>query len=110
MQPGVVISALWEGEASVDSLKNYFNRDVVIEGQAVFRPSGKLLRIDAQAIEAATANDNFFRTVPTGVAHQDIRRVARLRPTEDSVYARILGRIPAEESDDDFIAAIEAMS
>ena len=110
VRPGLVVSAIWEGEASVDSLKEHFNRDVVIEGQAVFRPSGTLLRIDAQAIAGATAKDDFFRTVPVGVVAQDFVRVARLRPGEDSVYARILGRIPAEESDEEFIAAVEAMS
>ena len=110
VRPGVVVSAIWEGEASVDTLKEYFNSDVVIEGQAVFRPSGALLRVDAQAIAGATSNDDFFRNVPIGVVAQDITRVARLRPGEASAYARILGRIPAEESDDEFIAAVEAMS
>jgi hypothetical protein len=108
--PGLVVSAVWEGEASVDSLKEYFNRDVVIEGQGIFRPSGTLLRIDAQAIAGASSRDDFFRAVPTGVVAQDVARSARLRPGESSVYARILGRIPAEESDDEFIAAVEAMS
>ena len=110
VRPGVVVSAVWEGEASVESLKEYFNSDVVIEGQAAFRPSGTLLRIDAQAIAGATARDDFFRTVPMGVVAQDVPRIARLRPGEGSAYARILGRIPAEESDEEFIAAVEAMS
>jgi len=110
VRPGVVVSAVWEGDASVDSLKEYFNSDVVIEGRAVFRPSGTLLRIDAQAIAGASAKDDFFRTVPAGALAQDFVRAARLRPGEGSVYARILGRIPAEESDDEFIAAVEAMS
>ena len=110
VRPGVVVSAVWEGEASVDTLKEYFNCDVVIEGQAIFRPSGTLLRVDAQAIAGATSKDDFFRAVPTGVVVQDFSRIARLRPGEASAYARILGRIPAEESDDEFIAAVEAMS
>jgi hypothetical protein len=110
VRPGIVVSAVWEGEASVDSLKKYFNEDVVIEGQAVFRPSGTLLRIDTQAIAGASAKDDFFRAVPAGVPAQDLTRFARLRAGEVSAYARILGRIPAEESDDEFIAAVEAMS
>jgi len=107
---GNVVTALWEGDASVEALKDYFNRDVVVEGLAMFRPSGALLRVDASAIAAASARDDFFRTVPSGTLVQDVQRVARLRPGEASVYARILGSIPAEETEEEFASAIEAMS
>ncbi len=110
VRPGVVVSGVWEGEAPVDALREFFNRDVVVEGQAVFRPSGRLLRIDVIAIDAATARDEFFRSIPSNAAIRDEPRSAQLRPGEASVYARILGRIPAEESDEEFIAAVEAMS
>lgn len=105
---GAIVTALWDGD--VEALKDYFNKDVVIEGMAMFRPSGGLLRVDATAIAAASARDEFFRIVPTGVLTQDVLRTARLRPGEKSAYARILGSIPAEETDEEFAAAVEAMS
>lgn len=107
---GNVVTALWEGDTSVEAFKDYFNQDVVIEGMAVFRPSGALLRVDASAIAPASARDDFFRMVPSGDLVQDFQRIARLRPGEKSVYAQILGGIPAEESDEEFTAAVEAMS
>lgn len=107
---GNVVTALWDGDTEVVSLRDYLNRDVVIEGMAVFRPSGGLLRVDASAIAAASAQDNFFRMVPAGALVQDTQRIARLRPGEKSVYARILGSIPAEETEEEFAAAVEAMS
>lgn len=105
---GAIVTALWEGD--IETLKDYFNKDVVIEGMAMFRPSGALLRVDATAIAAASARDEFFRNVPSGVLTQDFLRTARLRPGEKSAYARILGSIPAEETDEEFAAAVEAMS
>lgn len=105
---GAIVTALWDGD--VEALKDYFNKDVVIEGMAMFRPSGGLLRVDATAIAAASARDEFFRIVPTGVLTQDVLRTPRLRPGEKSAYARILGSIPAEETDEEFAAAVEAMS
>ena len=36
-------------------------------------------------------------------------RALRLRPGEASPYSRIFGSIPAEESDEDFLAAVEAL-
>lgn len=110
VKPGVVVSGLWEGDGHVDSLRDYFNRDVVIEGRAVYRPSGSLLRVDVDAIGNATPADEYFRALPSGRAQRNAVRVARLRPGESSPYARILGLIPAEESDEEFLAAVEALS
>jgi hypothetical protein len=109
--PGnAIVTALWEGDQPVESLHGFFNREVVIEGAGVFRPSGSLLRIDADAIAPAGAQDDFFRTVPKAAVERDYRKVARLRRGEPSVYARILGSIPAEESDEEFAAAVEELS
>ena len=104
------MTALWEGAQPVELLRDFFNREVVIEGTGVFRPSGSLLRIDADAIAAAGTHDDFFRTVPKAAVERDCHKLSRLRPGEPSVYARILGSIPAEESDEEFAAAIEELS
>lgn len=110
LQPGAVVTAIWEGDTPLETLTSFFNRDVVIEGLAVFRPSGSLLRVDADAIAAANANDEFFRHLPTGTLTRDFAKLAQLRSGEKSVYERILGSIPGEESDEEFAAAVEALS
>ena len=110
IKSGVVVTAVWEGVLPVEALKDYFNRDVVIEGAGVFRPSGLLLRVDADAIAFAGAQDEFFRQVPEALALPDYSSISRLRPGEKSPFSRILGSIPAEESDEEFAAAVEAMS
>ena len=109
MTPGEFITAVWEGEAAVDSLKDFFNRDVVVEGVGVFRPSGTLLRIDADAVVSASSRDDFFRRVPTAPVVRDYHKQVRLKPGEKSVYAQLLGSIPAEESDEEFNAAVLAL-
>lgn len=104
------VTAVWEGVQSVEALKDFFNRDVVIEGMGVFRPSGSLLRIDADAITLAGVQDEFFRQVPAAMSTPDYQVITRLRPGEKSSFSRILGSIPAEESDEEFAAAVEAFS
>jgi hypothetical protein len=110
VRPGVAVTGLWEGEAAMDSLRDFFNRDVVIEGKAVFRPSGSLLRVDVRAIAAASTADEYFRAVPSASAVVDAAKSARLGSRVSSPYERIFGRIPAEESDEDFLAAIDALT
>ena len=108
VRSGEVVTALWAGAASIDSHREFFNHDVVIE---VFRPSGSLLRIEDDAIARATAQDEFFRELPVAVpATWDPVGSALLRAGEQSGYAEIRGVIPAEESDEEFAAAVEAFS
>jgi hypothetical protein len=106
----VFVTAVWEGVQPVEALKDFFNRDVVIEGAGVFRPSGSLLRIDADAITFAGAQDEFFRQLPAAMNTPDYQVITRLRPGEKSPFGRILDSIPAEESDEEFAAAVEAFS
>ncbi len=107
---GGIVTALWEGEESLEQFTSHFNKDVVCEGLGIFRPSGSLLRIDADAIAPATERDDSFRHLPVAVAKVDVARAARLRSGEPSAYASFLGSIPPEETDDEFSAAVEALS
>lgn len=107
---GAVVTALWQGAEALESLATLFNRDVLCEGSGVFRPSGTLLRIDAEALAPAEGQVDAFRTVPIAVPRSDVSRAARARQAEPTPYASFLGSIPGEESDEDFARAIEAMS
>jgi hypothetical protein len=107
---GPVVAALWEGKESIDELAALFNRDVVCEGTAVFRPSGSLLRVDIDAIALATARDVAFAYVPQAIPMADLARSMRLRPNDAPTYSTFLGSVPAEESDDSFATAVKAMS
>jgi len=110
VRPGQYVMARWEGLEPIDSFRELFNREIIVEGAGIFRPSGGLLRIDADAIELASPSDESFRQVPVAQPRKDFQRLARLKPHEESAYARLLGSIPAEESDEEFTAAVEALS
>ena len=110
LSSGTTVTALWDGKEPIDELRSMFNRDVVCEGMGVFRPSGSLLRIDADAIAPATKSDDFFRQVPIAVARTDHARDLRLRAGEPAAYAAFLGSVPGEETDEEFAAAIEELS
>lgn len=79
VRPSEIVTALWDGEEPVETLREFFNRDVVVEGVGVFRPSGSLLRVDADAIVLASSQDEFFRRVPSAAAKRDYHKLARSR-------------------------------
>lgn len=110
LRPGEIVTALWTGEGDIEQFKSLFNADVVLEGTGVFRPSGTLLRVEADAVAPATTHDEFFREVPKSLELPDYDSVLKVRTGERSAYHRILGVIPAEESDEEFAAAVEAFS
>jgi hypothetical protein len=58
----------------------------------------------------ASTQDEFFRELPKSLETPDYGSLLRVRPGERSAYHRVLGVIPAEESDEEFAAAIEAFS
>jgi hypothetical protein len=109
VRPGEIVTALWEGEEPVETLREFFNKDVVVEGLGVFRPSGSLLRVDADAIDLASSQDEFFRRVPSGVVQRDYQKLARLKAGEKSAYAQLRGWLPGDESDEEFDAAVVAL-
>ena len=109
VRPGELLTARWEGDTSIDGLHELLNQTVVIEGTGIFRPSGSLLRVDADAIARATQEDEFFRALPFATRDRDVAKLARLRPGEASVYARIKGSLAGDESDEEFEAALAAL-
>lgn len=108
-RPGELVTARWEGSEPIQSLHNLFDHQVVVEGTGIFRPSGSLLRIDADAIAIATGADEFFRKMPVAAGERDYARLARLKPGEPSVYARLRGSLAGDESDEDFEAGLAAL-
>jgi hypothetical protein len=107
LEDGSLVTALWNAD-DFAGLANFLDKEVTIEGQAVFRPSGKLLRIDADAISPATAGDAYFSTMPLpGVV--DYAALARTRPGVYP-YKELFGMIPGDESDEEFLKLIESMS
>lgn len=103
---GQVVTGLWEGDGHIDSLAHWFNRDVALEGRGVFKPSGALLRIDADHISPARLQDDLFRKVPTGETTRDYRRLAQLRPGEPSAYSRLIKSVDIDVTDEEFESAL----
>jgi hypothetical protein len=87
-----------------DLLQQYFGKEITIFGKAVYRPSGTLLRIDAQEILDTVEGRSAFSVVPPAFTHRS--KQDRKVQTSKSGVAAFFGSWPGEETDDELLAAL----
>jgi hypothetical protein len=92
-----------------EALRGLFAKRVVVAGMAQFRPSGRLLVIDAEHIGPATEGDSIWEQPPSPRPGRSAP-VARLLPQDDrSGVAAFFGTWPGDESDEELLAALAAI-
>lgn len=105
--PGVLI----EGEPS--TFAPLFNQRVVVHGRAVYRPSGQLLRLDAERIDAGPDEPALWSRIP-GPRRQkmDVRtfRQPQTPQTPQTGLGAIIGCWPGDETDEEVRQALEELS
>jgi hypothetical protein len=102
------VRGVWKGD-EFETLRTLANTDVVASGMAVYRPSGSLLRVDTEALTPQRPGDRFFARIPTPTnGRLDMKGLVRDQKRRGGLVA-MWGMVPAEESDDAFLAAIAEM-
>ena len=89
-----------------EELRGLFAKRVVVAGLAQYRPSGRLLVIDAEHIGLATPGDALWEQPP---APRPVKSapVAHLIPQDESTgVAAFFGTWPGDESDEELLAAL----
>ncbi len=93
-----------------ETLKQFFGKVAVVSGEAVFRPSGSLLRVEADRIEAASGDVSIWSVVPRPLeAAIDARSLYKHQGSFSGLNA-IFGRWPGDETDEEIFSALEAIS
>lgn len=109
MDDGKAVKGIAEGIAA-EQLAVFFGQHVVVAGIAVFRPSGAVLRIEADAIDAAGADAAVWAHLPAplfpDLASANLRQPQGLR----SGVNAIIGRWPGDESESEIAAALRDLS
>lgn len=94
-----------------DALAAHFGKLSIVSGTAQFRPSGSLLRIDADLLESADESDlALWSYTPRPLfAASEFQELRRPQSSRSGVNA-LLGTWPGNESDDEIFAILEEMS
>jgi len=105
---GETVRGVWlPGE--MGRLQELFREDVLIEGKAVYRPSRKLLRLEADAVRPAAGGDAVFREIPRPLVQATPPRVARQAQTRAGGAGSIHAQWPGDETEDEILAALKGM-
>ncbi len=109
LDEGSSVKGIAEGVAA-GQLASLFGTMVVVSGTAVFRPSGRLLRLEAESIELAEGTVEIWSHLPVPVFQ--VMETAELRQPQGprSGVNAIIGQWPGDESDDELASAIAELS
>jgi len=97
-------------EGEIVELAELLRRRVLVLGESVFRPSGRLLRIDADSVQLAGEESTIWSKVPTpGTGKLDLSDLRRPQGPRSGVAA-VIGQWPGDETDAEINEALEEMS
>ncbi|MEE9311818.1 MAG: hypothetical protein V3V10_05325 [Planctomycetota bacterium] len=94
----------------IKELSEFGNTDVIVQGKAVYRPSGKLLRIEVDHFENGKGQSEVWRKSPVIVSGISIRSKYRKPQGPRSGVNAFFGTWPGDETEEEFLAAITGRS
>jgi hypothetical protein len=92
------------------ALARLWGKSARVSGSAKFRPSGTLLRLEADRIEPATGDALLWSRMPTPFFRELDARKLSVPQGPRSGLAAIWGQWPGDESDDEFVEALSQLS
>jgi hypothetical protein len=95
---------------NLKQLATLWGQPARVEGVAKFRPSGSLLRIDAERIEAVSGDVSLWSRMPTPLLRELDTRKLVVPQGPRSGIAAIWGQWPGDESDDELREALAELS
>jgi len=108
LDTGDRVRGVYEGD--IAQLSNKLRERVVVSGHAIFRPSGKLLRVDAERLEEDSSAPALWSHIPTP-KRTSLEREQLWRPQgSSSGISAIMNRWPGDEDDEEVARQLERLS
>jgi hypothetical protein len=94
-----------------EQMASHFGKQVVLSGTAVYRPSGALLRIEADHLGAASDVDlDLWSSEPKPLeTEMDVHSLRRPQGPRSGINA-IFGQWPGDETEEQLLADLEEIS
>ncbi len=98
------------GAGAPEELSALLDQNVLIEGNAVYRPSGRVLRIDAECVEICATGQKIWEELPSPLGKKLEHSKLRIRQSPKSGVAAFFGTWPGNETDDELLEALERIN
>jgi hypothetical protein len=96
-------------QGTVADLVSLFDQRVVVTGYAIYRPSGHLLRVDAENVFPGDDESSFWSTIPLPrIEGIDMARIRTYQGKKSGVAA-ILGRWPGDETEEELLSMLKEL-
>lgn len=92
---------------NLEALRSLLSKEVVVSGMAHYRPSGRLLLLDVEALDIARAEDRVFQKAP--VARKQKVVIEPPGASDTSGVSAFFGTWPGEETDAELLEALRAI-
>lgn len=96
-------------DVSSERLAGLWGKRAIVHGRAVFRPSGRVLRLEASDIQAAGDDFSLWSHEPLPLAEAALPALRQPQTRRTGINA-IIGHWPGDESDEAIARALEALS
>ncbi|MBE7493265.1 MAG: hypothetical protein HS108_16100 [Planctomycetes bacterium] len=90
----------------IEALSPLLGSKILVQGNAVFRPSGRVLRIEVDHFERGEGKATLFEKLPQPLAQKLDRRRLQVEQGPRSGINAIFGTWPGDETEEEFLAAI----
>lgn len=108
--PSGAVRGVVVGDADFSQLGPLLGKQVVVSGLAKFRPSGRVLRVEADNVGPATGDATLWEAMPRPLFPELDVRTLRLPQGPKTGVAAIFGQWPGDETDDEFDEAVRRLS
>jgi hypothetical protein len=96
-------------QGDMSSITKLFKQRVVVHGRTVYRPSGQLLRLDAERIDPGPDEPGIWSHIPPAKASKlDMKRLMQMQ-TQETGAAALFGKWPGEETDEELLEMLKRM-
>ncbi|MCR4317751.1 MAG: hypothetical protein NUW37_15525 [Planctomycetes bacterium] len=109
LENGHEIRGVLVNENSLDKLKPLMNKQILVEGKGVFRPSGRLLRVDVEAFRDGTGENSIWSQEPTPIEQASQKKDTHKTQTSMSGVSAFFGTWPGDESEEDLLSAVREL-
>lgn len=97
-------------DGDIEQIADLRRQPILVFGSAVFRVSGRVLRLDVDEYRRATEADNFFAKMPKPADRSRVRFNAKERQKMAEGLKSVIGKWPGDETDEQIEEALREIS